>query len=77
MDIREIVLAKKLFNLQRELKESKRLRLYHENVIELAELFQGYPICDVNSADFRLRMSPWVYLFGRTFLGIQVPIGGV
>lgn len=51
---------------KKELKSLLKLRSIHNTMIRLAEILEGFPIYYTSSLDYRLRMYPWNYAFGRT-----------
>lgn len=63
---KDLLLAKELYNLNRDLKRLTKLRTIHNTMIQLAKIFRDYPIYYINSLDYRLRMYPWNYPFNRT-----------
>jgi hypothetical protein len=62
-DIENFLLLKLL---RKEYYTKVKLRTLHNTVIELAKIFNGFPIYFAESFDYRLRMYPYVYMFSRT-----------
>ena len=62
----EYKLSQELYMLRKEYKKKIKLRILHNTIIKMAEIFEGFPIYYINAYDFRLRMYPWNYMFNRT-----------
>lgn len=62
----ELKISRRLCFLKNDYKEVQMLRTYHNTILMMAEMFKGFPLYFINSCDFRLRMYPYNFLFGRT-----------
>ena len=54
------------YNECKEFKKRLTLRRVHNTYLEFAKIFDGFPIYFIESFDYRLRMYPYSFMFGRT-----------
>jgi len=62
----DFIKSNTLYKLKKEFNLRKKLRIIHNTIIEIAEIYDNLPIYFINSIDYRTRMYPWSWFFSRT-----------